>query len=96
MTKRQQALLRGEFPVSDTPILPRPDIEVEFGNGNTAVVRSKQHITQDRALELVQAKRPGNWVFPLNWRVVVDGLEICHANPHLNSDEYWVWLLKKV
>lgn len=88
MTKRQQALMRGEFP-------PRPDIEVEFGN-NTAIVRSADHLSEWQVIERVQAKRAGNWIFPIEWKNTIEEIQTVKPNPHLNDDGMWVWLLKKV
>lgn len=92
---KMQRLLKGEYPVSDTPIVPRPDVEVEFIGEKTAVVRSVKHLGEWRVVDLVQEKRPGNWIFPISWNNVIDGDEIEQPNPHINTDGYWVWLLKK-
>ena len=80
----------------DTPIIPRPDIEVEFGNDGSAVVRSVNHMAGWRVTELVQAKSPGNWLLAVDWWIMVDGEKVEQANPHRNNDGDWVWLLKKV
>lgn len=96
MTNRQQALMKGEFPASDEPITPRPDIEVEFIGNNTAVVRSLEHMGNWRIMDIVQAKRKGDWVFPVEWRNIIEEVDTVQTNPHQNNDGYWVWLLKKV
>ena len=91
-----QRLLKGEFPTSDDPITPRPDIEVEITDNNTAIVRSVNHMAGWRVTELVQAKRPGNWLLAVDWWIMVDGEKVEQANPHRNNDGDWVWLLKRV
>lgn len=94
MTPRQQALMRGEFPVMDHPTLPRPETEVVLIGENTAMVRSSKHLGEWRVVELVQAKKAGNWIFPIEWRNTIEEKQTVKPNPHKNTDGYWVWLLK--
>lgn len=88
--------MRGEFPEAEKPITPRPDVEVEFGRDGVAIVRSVTHMAGWRVTELVQGKRPGNWLLAVDWWTVIDGEKVEQTNPHLNKDGDWVWLLKRV
>ena len=75
-------------------VVPTPDIAIAHEGSKGVMIETVNLLPDNDVINWITEQRGCHWVMAI-WKITKNGEEKILSNPHQNSDNFWVYLVRR-